>query len=155
MFGLEWWMERRYAYAWLLAAIALASPSVVRAQQPAPQQHGQVELLQNYPNPFNPATTIPFRLSADLFAGGRRPVVSLRIYNVLAQLVAIPTLQASGQPLDNVEVDCPAPHDGVCDFSAYWDGHYINSTREAASGVYVYQLVVNGQRNSRRMIIMK
>lgn len=145
---------KRCATAWLLAAIALASPRVLSAQAPAPQR-SQVELLQNYPNPFNPATTIPFRLSADLFADGRRPVVSLKIFNVLAQLVAIPTLQASGQPLDNVQLDCPAAHDGACDFSAYWDGHYINSTREAASGVYVYQLVVNGQRASRRMIVMK
>jgi hypothetical protein len=145
---------KRYASAWLLAVLVLAIPQVMRAQQPAPQR-SQVELGQNYPNPFNPATTIPFRLSEDLFRDGRRPVVSLRIYNVLAQLVAVPSLQASGQPLENVELDCRDPRDGVCDFSAYWDGHYINSAREAASGVYVYQLTVNGQRASRRMIVMK
>ena len=145
---------KRYAYAWLLAGLVLATPRIARAQQPAPQR-SQVELLQNYPNPFNPATTIPFRLNEDLFRDGRRPVVSLRIYNVLAQLVAVPSLQNSGQPLENVELECRDPHDGVCDFSAYWDGHYINTTREAASGVYVYQLVVNGQRSSRRMIVMK
>ena len=145
---------KRYALAWLLAVLVLATPGIARAQQASPQRT-QVELLQNYPNPFNPATTIPFRLSADLFADGRRPVVSLRIYNVLAQLVAVPSLQASGQPLENVQLECRDQHDGVCDFSAYWDGHYINTTREAASGVYVYQLVVNGQRASRRMIVMK
>ena len=145
---------RRYAFAWLLAVLVLAAPGSARAQQPGTQRT-QIELLQNYPNPFNPATTIPFRLSEDLFRDGHRPVVSLRIYNVLAQLVAVPSLQASGQPLENVELDCRDPHDGVCDFSAYWDGHYINTTREAASGVYVYQLVVNGQRASRRMIVMK
>ena len=145
---------KRYAYAWLLAGLVLATPRIARAQQAAPQRN-QVELQQNYPNPFNPATTIPFRLSEDLFRDGRRPVVSLRIFNVLAQLVAVPSLQASGQPLDNVELECRDPRDGYCEFSAYWDGHYINSTREAASGVYVYQLVVNGQRASRRMIIMK
>ena len=145
---------KRYAYAWLLAALFLAAPAMVRAQQPAPPRH-PIELGQNYPNPFNPATTIPFSLSAELWANGQRPVVSLRIYNVLAQLVAIPSLQASGQPLEHVELDCRDPHDGVCDFSAYWDGHYINTTREAASGVYVYQLTVNGQRASKRMIVMK
>jgi len=134
---------------------ALAAPGVLRAQQPAPQQRSPVELLQNYPNPFNPATTIPFRLSEDLFRDGRRPVVSLRVFNVLAQLVAVPSLQASGQALDNVELECHSPINGYCEFSAYWDGKYLNSTREAASGVYVYQLVVNGQRASRRMIVMK
>lgn len=147
-------MRTRYAVAWLAAVFVLATP--LKAQQGQQQQsNSQVELLQNYPNPFNPATTIPFRLSQDLFRDGQRPVVSLRIYNVLAQLVAIPSLQASGQRLDNVELECREVRDGFCEFSAYWDGHYINSEREAASGVYVYQLIVNGQRNSRRMIVMK
>ncbi len=141
------------AYAWLLAGLGLITPMVVEAQQATPRP--QVELQQNYPNPFNPATTIPFRLSEDLWSGGRRPVVSLRIFNVLAQVVAIPSLQASGQPLDNIELDCRDPVAGFCSFSAYWDGHYMNSTAEAASGVYVYQLIVNGQRSTRRMIVMK
>jgi hypothetical protein len=147
-------MRARYAAAWLAAVFALAAP--LKAQQgQQPSRNSQVELLQNYPNPFNPATTIPFRLSQDLFRDGQRPVVSLKIYNVLAQLVAIPSLQASGQALDNVELECRDVRDGFCEFSAYWDGHYINSDREAASGVYVYQLTVNGQRTSRRMIVMK
>jgi hypothetical protein len=145
---------RRYARAWLLATFVLAPSLALNAQQPS-RSTNQVELLQNYPNPFNPATTIPFRLSADLWANGHRPIVSLKIYNVLAQLVAVPNLQQSGQPLDNVELDCNNPTNGFCDFSAYWDGFYLNTTREAASGVYVYQLVVNGQRSSRRMIVMK
>jgi len=148
---------KRYAYAWLLAGVVLVTPLAAQQQpqQQQPARSNQVELLQNYPNPFNPATTIPFRLNEDLFRDGRRPVVSLRIYNVLAQLVAIPSLQASGQPLDNLELECRDPRDGYCEFSAYWDGRYIGSAREAASGVYVYQLIVNGQRTSRRMIVMK
>jgi hypothetical protein len=146
---------KRYAYAWLLAGLALAAPRVSQAQQQDTSRGSQVDLLQNYPNPFNPATTIPFRLSASLFRSGRGPVVSLRIYNVLAQLVAIPSLQASGQRLDGVELECRELRDSYCEFSAYWDGKYINSDREAASGVYVYQLIVNGRRTSRRMIVMK
>ncbi len=145
---------KRYASAWLLAVFVLAAPHALKAQQPS-RRTNQVELGQNYPNPFNPATTIPFRLNADLFANGLRPVVSLKIYNVLAQQVAVPSLQQSGQLVDNVQLDCVNPNNGFCDFSAYWDGFYQNSTREAASGVYVYQLVVNGQRSSRRMIVMK
>jgi hypothetical protein len=143
---------KRCATAWLLAIFVLAPLSLEAQQQ---SRTNQVELQQNYPNPFNPATTIPFRLSADLWASGHRPIVSLKIYNVLAQQVAVPSLQQSGQSLDNVELDCNSPNNGFCDFSAYWDGFYMNSTREAASGVYVYQLVVNGQRSSRRMIVMK
>lgn len=145
---------KRYAYAWLLAGLALAAPQALSAQQDTSRSN-QVELLQNYPNPFNPATTIPFRLSESLFRNGRSPVVSLRIYNVLAQLVAIPSLQASGQRLDAVELECRELRNGFCEFSAFWDGKYINSDREAASGVYVYQLIVNGRRTSRRMIVIK
>ncbi len=145
---------KSFAYAMLAAVLVLATPTAAKAQQP---QAGRtpVELLQNYPNPFNPATTIPFRLSEELFRDGRRPVVSLRIFNVLAQLVAVPSLQGSGQPLSNLELECRDARDGFCDFSAFWDGNYQGTNREAASGVYVYQLTVNGQRQSRRMIVMK
>lgn len=146
---------KRYAYAWLAAVLVLATPTAVKAQQPQPGRNNQVELLQNYPNPFNPATTIPFKLSEDLFRNGHRPVVSLRIYNVLAQLVAVPTLQGSGEPLAELELECRDARDGFCEFSAFWDGNYQGTTREAASGVYVYQLTVDGQRQSRRMIVMK
>lgn len=143
----------RYALALLVAGLALGTPKAGFSQAPA--RTGQVELLQNYPNPFNPATTIPFRLSEAVFANGHRPIVSLRIYNVLAQLVAIPTMQASGEPLDGLALECREVVDGFCTFSAYWDGRYVGTDREAASGVYVYQLVVDGQRSSRRMVVMK
>jgi len=119
------------------------------AQDPRPA----VELKQNYPNPFNPATTIPFTLSGELFASGHRPRVSLKVYNVLAQLVAVPILQGTGQALDNLELSCASP-DG-CAYSAYWDGNVRNTSQQAASGVYLYQLVVDGRRVTKKMIIMK
>src|SRR2546426_6885554 len=76
-------------YAWAVLGLGLwaagAAVSGAWGQTPPPL----VELKQNYPNPFNPATTIPFILSGDLFANGHRPKVSLTIYNVLAQVVAV------------------------------------------------------------------
>jgi len=144
----------RIAVAVLVGAgLVLCTPQAGLTQAPA--RPAQVELQQNYPNPFNPATTIPFRLSEALFANGHRPVVSMRVYNVLAQLVAIPTMQSSGEPLDGVALECRDPRNGFCEFSAYWDGKYLGTDRDAASGVYVYQLVVDGQRLSRRMVVMK
>jgi hypothetical protein len=137
----------------LVAGLVLGTPKAGFSQAPA--RTAQAELLQNYPNPFNPATTIPFRLSESVFANGHRPVVSLRIFNVLAQLVAIPTIQASGEPLDGVALECREVREGYCEFSAYWDGKYMGTDREAASGVYVYQLTVDGRRSSRRMVVMK
>jgi len=112
-----------------------------------------VELKQNYPNPFNPATTIPFALSGELFANGHRPRVTLKIYNVLAQLVAVPILQGTGESLDNLELTCSSP--SGCAYSAYWDGNIPRTGEQAASGVYIYQLTVDGRRYTKKMIVMK
>jgi len=137
------------AWACLALGLSVAASAPLTAQQG--QQRDRVELGQNYPNPFNPETTIPFALPESLFAEGARPVVSLRIYNVLAQLVAVPILQGSGEPLDNLRIDW----NGTGQYAAYWDGKVLNTGREAASGVYVYQLVVNGQRFTGKMTVVK
>lgn len=140
-------------YAWAVLGLGLAAVGTkeVAAQETNPPP--AVDLRQNYPNPFNPATTIPFVLDGQLFANGHRPKVSLRIYNVLAQLVAVPILQGSGEKLDNVELTCAGG--ASCAFTAYWDGKVLSSDREAASGVYLYQLVVDNVRYTRKMIVMK
>jgi len=143
-------------FAWVVLGLGLGLWAAgVRTSWGQGSQQGPpaVELQQNYPNPFNPATTIPFRLNADAFANGHRPKVTLKVYNVLAQLVAVPILQGSGEPLENVELACANPTG--CDFAAYWDGKVQHTGREAASGVYIYQLVVDGRRFTRKMVVMK
>ncbi|MGH7531056.1 MAG: hypothetical protein ACREMN_11790 [Gemmatimonadales bacterium] len=141
---------QRCAWA-VLGGLGLVAAGAGQIQGQAPPP---VELKQNYPNPFNPATTIPFTLSGDLFANGHRPQVSLKIYNVLAQLVAVPILQGTGEALDNLELTCA--NSGGCSFNGYWDGKVLNTDREAASGIYIYQLLIDGRRyGTRKMIIMK
>jgi hypothetical protein len=135
---------------WLGGGLLAGVDGVLGQATPPPL----VELKQNYPNPFNPATTIPFTLNGALFADGHRPKVSLRIYNVLAQLVAIPLLQGTGEAMTEVELACSNPA-APCEFWAYWDGKVLSSDREAASGVYIYQLIVDGKRFTKKMIIMK
>lgn len=138
--------------AWALMTLGLLG---LLAADPAAAQEGQdrplVQLERNYPNPFNPETTIPFALSYELWEDGNRPVVSLRIYNVLAQLVAVPVLQGTGEPLEEVELDW----NGTGRFAAYWDGMVRGTNREAASGVYVYQIRVNGFTETKRMTVIK
>ncbi len=140
----------RYAWAVLGLGLLAVGAQEGRGQASAPSP---VELKQNYPNPFNPATTLPFTLSGDVFANGHRPKVSLKIYNVLAQLVAVPILQGTGEALDDLELTCG--NAAGCSFSAYWDGKVRETGREAASGVYIYQLIVDGRRFTKKMIIMK
>ncbi len=114
---------------------------------------------QNYPNPFNPETTIPFAVGDSACSDGGAPhVVSLRIYNILAQLVAVPVLQggssasgsgaAAGRPVTNLTLTCGT-------YTAYWDGKLINTNTEAPSGLYVYELVIDGTRFVRKMFSAK
>ena len=142
-------------YAWAVLGLGLwaAGVGVGTACSQAAPSSPMVELKQNFPNPFNPATTIPFSLNGALFANGRRPTVSLRIYNVLAQLVAIPVLKDDGRALDNVGLSCLDP--GGCSYFAYWDGSIPKTGQQVASGVYIYQLIVDGTRYTKKMIVMK
>lgn len=146
---------KRYAWAVLGVALGLLAAGAGDVPGQGAQPPAPVELKQNYPNPFNPATTIPFYMNGDLFGSGHRPKVSLKIYNVLAQLVAVPILQGTGEALSDLELTCGAGPGGGCTFTAYWDGKVLNTDREAASGVYIYQLIVDGRRYTRKMIVMK
>jgi len=79
--------------------------------------------------------------------GGQRHV-SLRVYNVLAQLVATPVLHGAGVPIASVRLSCGS-------YLAYWDGTVARGHRKADSGVYVYELVIDGQRSSRKMFVAR
>ena len=137
--------------AWAVLSLGLlqAAPGALAGQQGQPA--ASVSLGRNYPNPFNPETWIPFEISQDLFANGHRPVVSLRIYNVLAQLVAVPVVEGSGELLNQLTLDW----NGTGSYVAYWDGKYMGTNQDAASGVYVYQLEVDGDRQTKKMTIIK
>lgn len=109
-------------------------------------------LEQNYPNPFNPSTRIPFTLEGEIFEGGRPVRVSIRIYNVLQQLVAIPVAldhpDGPGIPVDQLVY--PEPGDKI----AFWDGKDRNG-RDVAAGIYYLQLIVNGESVVRKMVVMR
>ncbi len=135
-------------FAWAVAVLGLLTVSPVWAEA---QEAGPVRLRQNSPNPFNPETTIPFVLNEELWEVDK-PVVSLRIYNVLAQLVAIPVLQGTGEKFDNIALDW----NGTGEYEAFWDGKVLDTGREAASGVYVYQIILNGRiAASKKMTVIK
>jgi len=134
----------RFAWpGWLLGLLAgIGSPGAAQANLPPPR----VELKENYPNPFFPATTIPFTISQEVCARGHQPVVSLKIYNVLVQLVAIPVLaDGSAERLDSLRLRCGG-------YRAHWDGKYLDGRQEATPGIYYYQLTVDGERYTRKMI---
>src|SRR5207237_10209534 len=94
---------RRFAWAMLGLGLWVLEGGVEPAAGQDPQP--TIELQHNR---INPVTTIPFKLSGQLFLKGHRPVVSLRIYNVLAQLVAMPVLRVSGKALATLVLRCPS-----------------------------------------------
>jgi hypothetical protein len=139
--------HRWAALALVLALCAVTPKSAAGQDSSSPRGRKLGTLGQNYPNPFKPDTFIPFRID-DCNGPGGQHAVSLRVYNVLAQLVATPTLHGAGRPLANLRLSCG-------EYLGHWDGSVLKTGRRAASGVYVYELVVDGQRTSKKMFKAK
>jgi len=133
-------------HAWAILGLGLL---MVEVQGGSRSLVAQTPTFESQQNRFNPATTIPFKVSGELFLKGHRPVVSLRIYNVLAQLVAIPILRGTDKPLDSLALTCPTTLG--CRYNAYWDGYVAG--KPAASGVYIYQLVIDGRRVTKKIVV--
>lgn len=121
------------------AGQAASSPE----QQPRGRKIGM--LGQNYPNPVSLETHIPFSLACGEGTATDH-VVSVRIYNVLAQLVAVPVVHGRSAVLDNIKLPCG-------EYVGYWDGKVKNGGRTAAPGTYIYELVVDGERSARKLLV--
>lgn len=146
----------------LIAAMLLPRPALgQRGDGPRARNPGVI-LGQNYPNPFSPDTRIPFTVGD---AGGckdpnRTYKVTLRIYNLLSQPIAVATLAeggggvATGQPVDNRPLPC-------AQYVAYWDGQYqvlkdgkmVSTGQPVADGIYLYRLEVDGFVVVRKMVV--
>jgi len=129
-------------------------PATLSAQQPGGSTSGNrgapSKLGSNYPNPFNPTTTIPFKLESDDVAnGGAR--VTIRIYNVLQQVVAYPDADAypggAKPPVNSLLYTDPGS------YTAFWDGKDRNG-QQVASGLYYIQLIVNGRNGGIRKALV-
>ncbi|MFH1851943.1 MAG: T9SS type A sorting domain-containing protein [Candidatus Neomarinimicrobiota bacterium] len=84
------------------------------------------KLSQNYPNPFNPVTIIPFELA-------NSSMVRLTVYDLTGRTVAT---------LINQNLSAGT-------HSAEFDGTRL------ASGPYFYELTIDGQRNVKKMLLLK
>lgn len=143
----------------LLARLPTGSEAIAQqtdttaASQEAPQGEVRgVALEQNYPNPFSRETRIPFVLGADLFEDGRSVVVTVRIYNVLRQPIAVPTAldhpTAAGQPALELRFDSPGRYE------LYWDGTDRNG-QQVSSGIYFCHIIANRSQDVRKMIVTR
>jgi hypothetical protein len=147
-------MFHRWAALLLVLALCAMSPKTAAGQTSKPQPRGQKSgaFGKPYPNPFNPEIHIPF--SVDTVGGcrdgSRQRVVTVRISNILSQEVAVPILQDGsitsttpvpaslvGATLSNVKLGCG-------DYTAFWSGFVKGTRKEAASGPYLVQIIVDG-----------
>lgn len=90
------------------------------------QQSDDYKLFQNYPNPFNPSTKISYNIKKEGF-------VSLRVYNLVGQVVGV--LVDEKQSAGTYEVEFDAS--------------------ELTTGVYLYKLQINGYTSVKRMTVLK
>ncbi|MCJ7457690.1 MAG: T9SS type A sorting domain-containing protein [candidate division Zixibacteria bacterium] len=96
------------------------------------------KLGQNYPNPFNPLTTIPFKAGSRKPGAGSPTRTTLKIYNVLGQLVK--TLVDEEKSPGNYQV--------------IWDGKDQKGD-EVSSGIYFYQLRTGNYKETRKMSLLR
>ncbi len=95
-------------------------------------------LSQNYPNPFNPSTTIPFQVYGSQFIVHSPIHTTLKIYNILGDLVR--TLMYEKKMPGNYQV--------------VWDGR-DDKGEKVSSGIYFYRLEAGGYSETKRMILVK
>lgn len=134
-------MARYWPGVFLALLLGVTARASAQGRPPPP-----VEIRENFPNPFFPSTTIPFVLGPELCEGGHQPLVSLKIYNVLVQVMAVPILlNSNGERLENLRLRCG-------EHAAFWDGKLSDGNRELTPGVYYAQFIVDGERYTLKMI---
>ncbi|MBK9097421.1 MAG: T9SS type A sorting domain-containing protein [bacterium] len=88
-------------------------------------------LEQNFPNPFNPSTTIRYSISSP-------DLITIKIFDISGQLVNEVTKE----------------HTTAGEYDIVWDGKN-NFGKQVTSGMYFYQLISQGEIQSKKMILLK
>lgn len=117
--------------AWWTTGITLDAPTGIEDDDAVGALPARTALRQNYPNPFNPSTTIRYAIAES-------GPVSLKIFDTAGRLVK--TLVDGHQTPNHYELT--------------WDGT-DNVNQSVASGLYLYQLQTDDNREVRRMLLLK
>lgn len=145
--GVELLLLVPFLVAWALPAPLAAQNARVT---PALEAGRGFALEPNTPNPADPDTWIPFQLEPSLFSGTDPVIISLRIYNVLRQVVGVAVLVPEHGPRIAL-VGYPVAEPGR--LLAYWNGRDAAGKR-VPSGVYYAELVVGAERQIGKMIVL-
>jgi hypothetical protein len=122
--------------------------SSLAARKPASSVLGQ-----SSPRSFQSEARIPFVVGdpPNCTDQGKKYRVTMKIFNLLAQLVAVPVLKGGddkekGERLDNLDLSCRP-------YTAYWDGSDLTNKRKVGSGVYLYKLEVDGKTVVKKIVV--
>jgi hypothetical protein len=101
-------------------------------------------------NPVRPGMWIPFYLEDRLFRGADSVAVSIRIHNILNNVVAIPVLRDpfDGRESRNIGFVYRTPGKKM----AYWDGKDL-AGRTVASGVFYCTLTVGNESTVMKLVV--
>lgn len=136
---------RRFQGPGLGLLLALVPVCAAGAQQPRERPVASIE--EPRPLPVLPAAFVPFAISSEVCRNDHVPTVGLKVYNVLAQPVAVLRLRGRNvAPLDRARLRCGT-------YVALWDGTLDGGTRAASPGIYYLQLTVDDRPYTRKVIV--
>jgi hypothetical protein len=140
----------------LIAGVSLSWPGDALAQAsggtPQAAELDDFSLEPVFPNPFAGETRIFYRLGDGLFEGELEVRVTLRVFNILHQLVAVPVaLDENGLPGERIEEMAfrrPGP------YQAHWDGRDLEG-RTVTAGPYFVELSVGDRSQVRKIMLVR
>ena len=152
-------MFHRWPALVLVVVFCAATPKHAAGQQEQKPQHpGAGKLGSSWPNPFNPWVHTPFTVGGEGCTSGEQHAVSVRFLNILAQPVVVPVLEGTsanstsssasslnGSSITNLSLACG-------NYVAFWDGKVNGGAKEAASGMYIVQILVDGKLSDTKRI---
>ena len=147
-------MNARSVLLTMLLVAGAISPPPASAQAPAERPRFETNrgfyFDRGLGGPVRPEMSIPFYLEDKLFENNGRVVVSLRIYNILKQAIAIPVLrdEVTGQQAGVLNLPILQPGRKI----AYWNGKDL-SGMTVPTGVYFFELQVGDQTATHRLVV--
>lgn len=134
----------------IMAAVAAVA---CRPELPSPRTPPgpALSIEPSDPNPFSTGTRIPFELGESLFEDDAEVRVSMRVYNLLYQEVAIPVaIEEFAAERSIQELRYPAPGQ----YSGFWDGT-AQDGNPAAPGPYFVQVTAREQKAVGKLLLSR
>jgi hypothetical protein len=139
-----------------MAGVGLSWPGDALAQvaggTPQAAELDDFSLEPVFPNPFAGETRISYRLGDGLFEAEQEVRVTLRVFNILHQLVAVPVaLDEDGRPGERIE-EMSFRRPGL--YQAHWDERDLEG-RTVTAGPYFVELSVGARSRVRKIMLVR